>query len=239
MTVKSKILVFIPTFNDTEFLQEMTKVVSSLPGKFVPLVVDDGSTQAVDQTMVAPGTLLTRLPTNFGLGTATHIAFDHAIRHGYDIVARLDSDGQHPIDSLPDLIEPLLESEVDMTIGLRVNRDEGRGFRSLLAKSIRWYLTKVSRLVSGGKTPHDMNTGFFAVTVDAARKLNSLNLERYPEPQIFLSAHILDITTSECEIRQRDREFGQSSINFFQALMLLSRFHILLLALLLQAKAEK
>jgi glycosyltransferase involved in cell wall biosynthesis len=237
--VKLKILVFIPTYNDTEFLREMTEIVTSLPGNFTPLVVDDGSTQAIDQNMVAPGTLLTRIPTNFGLGAATHIAFDHAIRHRYDVVARLDSDGQHPVTNLPNLIKPLEEGKADMAIGLRVNRDEGHGFRSLLAKSIRWYLTKVSSFVSKGKTPHDMNTGFFAVTVDAARKLNSLNLERYPEPQIFLSAHTLNITIFECPIRQREREFGRSSISIIRAVMLLGRFHILLLALWLQPRNDK
>jgi glycosyltransferase involved in cell wall biosynthesis len=239
MTRNKETLVFIPTYNDKELLGKITGSVSALPGNFVPLVVDDGSFTAVDKNDLAPGSLLVRLPTNFGLGTATHVAFDHAIKHGYGMIARLDSDGQHPVSSLPDLIRPLIENEADMVVGQRLNRDDGTGLRALFAKVIRWYLTTASSLVSRGQTPRDMNTGFFAVTTDAARKFNTLILERYPEPQIFLSARSFDIKTAECMIKQNDREYGHSSINLFQAVMMLYRFHMLLLAQLLQTRSTK
>jgi len=182
---------------------------------------------------------LVRLPTNFGIGIATHVAFDHAIKYDYSIVARLDSDGQHPAVKLPELVKPLLNGEADMAVGLRVNRSEGKDFRAVMAKSIRWYLTKASRLLSKGKTPTDINSGFFAVTTEAAIKLNTLNLERYPEPQIFLSAQLFEIKMTECSIQQNHRAFGRSSINVLQALAMLYRFHILLLEIVLQTRLAK
>jgi glycosyltransferase involved in cell wall biosynthesis len=239
MTEGSEILVFVPTYNDKELLMSITQSVFELPGDFVPLVVDDGSSIPVTKSHVAAGTLLARLPTNVGLGAATHVAFDHACKHGYSIVARLDSDGQHPVSSLPKLVEPLQSKTADMVVGHRLNRDDGNGLRDLLAKSIRWYLTRVSKIISGGKTPQDMNTGYFAVTIETAAKLNTLRLERYPEPQIFLSADLLGINIVEYGITQNVREYGRSTLNIAQALLLLYRFHMLLLERFLVKTREK
>jgi glycosyltransferase involved in cell wall biosynthesis len=239
MLQRSDILVFIPTYNDTELLRAITTEVLSLPGGFQPLVVDDGSKHPVKKDDLALGTMLARLPSNFGLGAATHVAFDHAINHKYRIIARLDSDGQHPVSCLPDLVKPLIQGNADMVVGKRMNRDEGNGIRAWLAWIVRWYLTVFAGIVSGGKTPQDLNTGFFAVTMDAAEKLNSLYLERYPEPQIFLAADINDINLVECEISQNDREYGKSSITTFRALNMMYRFHILLLERILLKRPAK
>jgi glycosyltransferase involved in cell wall biosynthesis len=236
MTRNTEVLVLIPSFNDIELLKELTGAVIALPGCFVPLVVDDGSLTEILKTDVATGTLLARCPVNTGLGTATHIAFDHAAKYGYGFVARLDSDGQHPVDSITDIVDPLQNREADMVVGHRLNRDERTGIKAWLAKSVRWYLTKISRLVSGGHTPEDMNTGCFAVTAEAAAKLNKLYLDRYPEPTIFLSANLFDIKIIECGINQNNREFGRSTINIYQAIMMLYRFHMLLLARVLQKR---
>jgi glycosyltransferase involved in cell wall biosynthesis len=230
----SETLVFVPSFNDVELLRDITEAVFSLPGCFIPLVIDDGSSTPITMADVASGTLLVRLPVNSGLGTATHIAFDHAVKYGYSIVARVDSDGQHPVASLPDIIRPLQSGDADMVVGRRLNRDDSKGTRARFAKTVRWYLTIVSKLVSGGRTPDDMNSGFFAVNVEAANKLNRLNLDRYPEPKIFLSANLLDIMVVECGINQSERVFGESSVNIIQAILLLYRFHMLLLARVLQ-----
>jgi glycosyltransferase involved in cell wall biosynthesis len=236
MNRNTEVLVLIPSFNDTELLKELTGAVIALPDRFVPLVVDDGSLTEILYTDVAAGTLLVRCPVNTGLGTATHIAFDHAAKYGYGFVARIDSDGQHPVDSIPDIVRPLQTEEADMVVGHRLNRDDRGGPRALLAKSVRWYLTLISKLVSGGHTPEDMNSGCFAVTADAAAKLNRLYMDRYPEPKIFLSANPFGIRIIECGINQNDREFGRSTVNIFQAVMMLYRFHMLLLARLLQKK---
>jgi glycosyltransferase involved in cell wall biosynthesis len=232
-------LVLIPTYNDIELLLDITNAVSSLPGNFVPLVVDDGSSNTVQKHDIANDALLVRLPTNFGLGTATHVAFDHARNYGYGFIARLDSDGQHPVEHLPELIKPLQDRSADMVVGKRINRDEGTGFRAWLAKSIRWYISTASKLVTAGETPQDMNSGFFAVTSDAAQKLNSLDLERYPEPQIFLSSDRLKIRIVEFDIIQNEREYGRSTISIFQALLLLYRFHMLMLELILTKSSVK
>jgi glycosyltransferase involved in cell wall biosynthesis len=239
MTEYSKILVFIPTYNDQELLPELTKSIVNLPGDYVPLVVDDGSTIPVHADMLTPGSLYVRLPINFGIGAATHVAFDHAIKHGYDIIARVDSDGQHPVSSLPELVSPLLEGVADMTVGLRLNRDDMSGMRAWLAKAIRWYLTRSSSIISKGRTPTDMNTGFIAMTKRAAKKFNSLSLERYPEPQMFLSAQQFGIDMIECNINQNQRTYGQSSINILKAIVMLYRFHMLLLARILQKSSVK
>jgi len=174
------------------------------------------------------------MPVNFGLGVATHIAFDHALRHGFQALVRVDADGQHPIEAVSQLLSPLQNGDADIVVARRVNRSEGRGLRNIAAKVVRTYLSLVGRLMSGGATPRDLNSGFFALNREAISVLNSTLLEHYPEPQMFVLAARRGLRVVEVEVAQRTRQHGVSTVTLGHALRLLYRFNIFVLAELLQ-----
>ena len=72
-------LVFIPTYNDVKKLGEITTNIRNLLPDIRILIVDDGSSPAVQPQNSALDILYARLPANFGLGVCTHVALEHAL----------------------------------------------------------------------------------------------------------------------------------------------------------------
>jgi len=230
----NRVLILIPTCNDFELLADITSDLQKLGDAYRIMIIDDGSTVKIDPSAFASDVLYFRLPTNFGLGTATHIAFDHALRHDYEAVVRMDADGQHPLDLIPRLLEPIALGDADLVVGTRVNRHEGSGLRAAAATLVRYYLSLVARLMTQNRTPRDVNSGFYAVSAKAILKLNSTQLERYPEPQMYVLAGRQRLTIKEIAIQQQARRYGSSTITIGRALGMFYRFNIFVLAELLQ-----
>lgn len=108
-----EVLVFIPTYNDSESSVAIAREVMAQSPTFRVLVIDDGSDTPLDVSTLPRGCLSVRLPSNFGLGVCTNVAFDHALRHAYKIVVRIDGDGQHPATRIADLVAPIAEGSAD------------------------------------------------------------------------------------------------------------------------------
>ncbi len=234
ITTSGPVLIFVPTYNDVEFLGTIAAKIAGLDGDYDLLVVDDGSALSVDLGEIGPTASYFRLPSNFGLGVCTHIAFDHALRKNYRVAVRVDADGQHPIDRVPDLLAPLERGEADVVVGSRTNRNKGSGLRALMARCVRSYLSSVVALLTGGRAPRDVNSGFLAVNREAAEVLNRYQLERYPEPQICALACRRGLRVVEVPIEQHPRQHGASTLTLGHGLRILYRFNIFVLAELLQ-----
>jgi len=230
----NEVLVFLPTFNDLELLGDLTQEIAGLGDEYVPLVIDDGSNPSVDRSSLAPRGLVFHSPANFGVGTATHIAFDHALRHRYRAVVRIDADGQHPVSWIPRLLEPLEDETADIVVGVRTNRNCVPGVRGIAARGVRAYLSGVAKLMSHGGAPSDVNSGFFAANLRAAQILNPVRLERFPEPQMYMLAPRRGLAITEVAVEQMSREYGRSTITISHALRILYGFNIVVLAELLQ-----
>ena len=229
-----KTLVFTPTLNDTTMLAQIAADIRDLPGPFTYLVIDDGSEEAIDREELGEDVLYARLPTNVGVGTCTHVAFDHALSYGYGAVVRVDADGQHPVENIPDLLAPIQSGDADMAVGQRVNRDSLKGMRALTAMFVRNYLAFVARLITRGRAPQDVSSGFFAANPAAARILNSFQLERFSEAQMYILACRNNLKVVELPIVQAPRLQGRSTVTLGQALRLVYRFNVFVLAELLQ-----
>jgi len=216
-------LVFIPTYNDFSHLNAIADSILKKHDDFSILVIDDGS---IDSCEISSRCLMATLPFNLGLGVATHIAFDHALEYGYDVVVRVDSDGQHNIDDIEKLIKPIVNGEADISIGSRVNRYSEKSVRIFFTKIASAYFRFLSKFMFKKTLPEDFNSGFMAFNSKAVTYLNGFELERYPEPQIILYALQEKLTIKTIDILQNPRIKGVSSIRLWQATMLLFRFTI-------------
>ena len=234
LSASRPVLVFVPTYNDVEILGPITAAIENLEGDFELLIVDDGSAVAIDPNDFGPAVSYLRLPGNFGLGVCTHIAFDHALRKNYRAVVRIDADGQHPVERIPDLLAALETGQADLVVGTRSNRHHGRGLRALTGRWVRIYLSSITKLLTGGRSPEDVNSGFLAFNRQAAEILNGHQLERYPEPQICVLACRRGLRVAEVTIEQEPRLYGTSTLTLGHALRILYRFNIFVLAELLQ-----
>ncbi|MBT3533654.1 MAG: glycosyltransferase [Rhodospirillaceae bacterium] len=219
-------LVFIPTFNDVALLPTIIEEVLALDDNYVPLVIDDGSSPRLLEAALPNGCLLFSMPVNMGLGMCTHVALDHAVKYGYGAMLRIDSDGQHPVAMIPDLLLPIRNGDADMVIGTRENHGEGSGFGNFLRNLVKSYFSKVAAWITKGGVPRDVNSGFFALNQEAVGKLSLATLERFPEPQMLILAHKDGLRISEVVISQSPRQHGKTTLSFSHAARLIYRFSI-------------
>lgn len=99
-------IVIIPTYNEMENIEAITRKVFSLEGNYHILVVDDGSP---DGTADIVKTLQKEFPDRLfliqregklGLGTAYLTGFRWSLEHGYDFTFEMDADFSHNPDDL-------------------------------------------------------------------------------------------------------------------------------------------
>ncbi len=231
-----RVLVFIPTLNDTEHLAAIVDEIGKLDSTFTVLVLDDGSTVPVKSVLNTSDCLQFRLPTNFGLGVCTHIAFDHALRGGYQAIVRLDSDGQHPVAMIPALLAKLTAGDADIVVASRSNRNQGSGWRFAIARIVRGYISAMAQILTKGSVPGDVNSGFFAAGLPAIEILNNCRLERFPEPQMYILACRHGLRVTEVPVEQMERKHGSSTITFGHALRIVYRFNIFVLSEMLHRR---
>ena len=229
---QSQVLVFLPSFGDEAALPELVAEIAGLGGRYRALVVDDGSARPLAPS---PGALTVRLPANFGLGVCTHVAFDHALRYGYGIVVRADADGQHRIEDIPRLVAEIESGRANLVVGVRANH-AGGALSNLARRSLKAYFRIVARMMTGGRAPHDVNSGFFAVDARAMRVLNTNSFERFPEPEMFVLACRSGLGVASVAVQQRRRADGVTTLGLVPAMQMFFRFNVFVVNELLRRR---
>ena len=151
-----------------------------------------------------------RLPLNLGIGGAEQTGFLFAMRHDYDIVVRMDADGQHPPDQVSVLVQALAESTADAVIGSRFLGMTT--FRSTFMRriGIRWLAAICGLLVRQPIT--DSTSGFRAYRRPVVAFLAQHNPYDYPEPEGVILLIKNGFRVQEVPVVMRARQEGQSSI---------------------------
>lgn len=117
-------LVIIPTYNEIENVEQMTRTVMSLSKDFHVLFVDDNSPDGTADVIRALQTefdgriYLEQRSGKLGLGTAYIHGFKWAIAHKYDFIFEMDCDFSHNPDDLIRLYEACFNG-ADLSIGSR------------------------------------------------------------------------------------------------------------------------
>jgi glycosyltransferase involved in cell wall biosynthesis len=231
-----KVLVFIPTFNDRVLIPSLVKSVLALGVEFHTLVIDDGSEPALEMDGVSGHReKYFRCPYNVGLGVATNIALDYATQSEFDILLRIDADGQHPLDSLRPIIEAMALRNADVIVGVRTNSLSFGSSRSVAAALLKRHMNITANWVSGLQLD-EWHSGLMALSREAIKKLCLHKYERYPEVEILLRAVQLDLKVDQLSVIQNQRKHGTSTITLRGGIHLCMRFYMLLLRHLIERR---
>ena len=112
-----RVLVIVPAWNEQASITgTLAEIRACVPWADL-LVVDDGSGDRTADIAEAAGAIVCRLPYNLGVGGAMRAGYRYALRHGYDVAAQIDADGQHDPRFLLELVEQL--DDADVVIGAR------------------------------------------------------------------------------------------------------------------------
>jgi glycosyltransferase involved in cell wall biosynthesis len=218
VSVKSeRVLVLIPAYNEQAAIGEVVSGARQAVPQADVLVIDDGS---IDNTALAAelaGAFVVRHPFNLGIGGAVQTGLKFAQRGDYDVVIRLDGDGQHDASDIPTLHAILAADHVDVVIGSRFLDTTG----SMQIPFLRWlgirtFATLVSLLT--GRRATDTTSGFSAMNRRAIDALAAYMPQDYPEVESRIVLHKAGLKTLELPARMRARRSGVSSINRWRSI---------------------
>lgn len=210
-----RVLVILPAWNEARAVADVVRRVrAGLPDVAV-LVVDDGSLDATAAAALAAGARVIRLPYNLGIGGAVQCGFLYALEHRFDVVVRLDSDGQHPPEAIPDLLAALREQNADLVVGSRFLGEDG--YRPALAR--RLGIRLFARLLSCicGQRLTDTTSGFRAANALAVAHMARMHACDYPEIESLITLHKAGYRIAETPVRMQQRTAGNSSISTARA----------------------
>ena len=214
-------LVVIPTYNEKENIEKITRKVFSLDGDFHILVVDDGSPDGTAEIVKSlqcefPERLfLIQRSGKLGLGTAYITAFKWAMEKGYGYVFEMDADFSHNPDDLIRLYRACTEDGADLSIGSRycngvsvINWPIGRVVMSYFAS---YYVRKVLRM-----KVYDCTAGFvcYSDKVLKTLDLDKVKMKGYGfQIEMKYSAYKLGFKIKEVPIIFEDRKEGTSKMS--------------------------
>jgi dolichol-phosphate mannosyltransferase len=121
-TGREKILVIIPTYNESENIERIvTRTRDAVPQADILIADDnspDGTGKIADALAAAEDHVhvMHRLGKE-GLGAAYLAGFEWGINAGYDMLVEMDADGSHQPEQLPRLLDAI--SDADLVLGSR------------------------------------------------------------------------------------------------------------------------
>jgi glycosyltransferase involved in cell wall biosynthesis len=226
-----KILIFIPTKNDHELIDDLTNQVLSQGENYSLLVIDDGSDIPIPFKADAIRKFLFRIPYNAGIGLATRIALNFFLKNNFNFFVRIDADGQHSVSDINKIINLMINENCDAVITERINNNQGRLVASFFKNFINWmgnFIFKTDII--------DWHSGFVGLNIRAVDVLSRYKFERYPEVEIISLVIINRLKFRKINIIQNDRLYSCSSLTLFQGIR--HTFKTLLVLIFLRIRNE-
>src|SRR5262245_54401182 len=152
------VVIVMPALNEAAVIGT---VLSKIPVRIdsyttVPVVVDDGSTDATGEIARRCGAYVLRHVTNLGVGAATITGLKAARQLHADIIVTMDADGQHDPAEIEPLVQCLIDGQFDVVIGSRLRSRNGMPLTRFAAN----LLLNLATVVVYGKLVSDSQSGF-------------------------------------------------------------------------------
>jgi dolichol-phosphate mannosyltransferase len=218
-----KLLVFIPTLNESGTIREILNEIFLLDVDSDVLVIDDNSTDGTQEILSEFKKVRSEIeflvrPSKLGIGSAHIQALNYAKKFGYEYLVTMDADGAHSPSFIPVIYSAAVS--VDIVVGSRyLQKDslkEWSFFRKILTHSI--HLLTIFLL--GIK--HDSSSGFrcykiASMPADLFENLSSVGYDFFFESMYVIKSQRLRV--AEISIVLPARTYGHSKMTLRLALV--------------------
>lgn len=214
-------LVIIPTYNERENVEAITRAVFALPDRFHVLIVDDSSpdgTADIVRSLQPEFTdrlhLLER-HGKLGLGTAYIAGFRWGLEREYAFFFEMDADFSHDPHDLPRLLAKCRDEGADVAVGSRYVRS-GHVQNWPLDRIVLSYGASLYTRIILWMPIADPTAGFICYQ---RKVLESINLDKVRfvgyafQIAMKFAAYTLGFKVCEVPITFKDREKGQSKMS--------------------------
>lgn len=231
------VLLVIPCFNEEANISTLLTAIKqiTLPGiNLVALPVNDCSKDNTITEIKKHTSTYLNLAVNLGIGGAVQSGFKYAYKNNFDIAIQLDGDGQHPVNEIINLIEPILKNEADVVIGSRFITKQGFQSSTLRRTGIK-YFKNLNKLLLG-LTVTDSTSGFRALNKKAIEVVNEYYPDEYPEPEAIVLYTLNNLRIKEIPVMMLERTGGQSSIGSISSIYYMMKVTLGILFIYLRLK---
>ena len=214
-----KVLVIIPTFNESDNILKTIELVFDSSPKVDVLVVDDNSPDKTGN--VVKKLMKTEKRVNLlarekkeGLGTAYVAGFKYALERDYERIIEMDADLSHDPAEIPNFIEA--SKKADVVVGSRYLNGANVVHWPIRRLILSYGANIYSRIITGVPL-HDTTSGFkcFRREVLEAVDLDAVHSGGYSfQLEMNFRAYSKGFKLSEIPIIFTDRTLGRSKMNF-------------------------
>jgi glycosyltransferase involved in cell wall biosynthesis len=207
--VALRTLAIIPAHNEATNLPRVIDDVRTHCPHAVILVVDDGSSDGTIDLLEPLGVRWLAWHERRGIGAAMRAGLRYASRAGFDVVVRVDADGQHAAEEIDDVAKPILAGRADVVMGSRYVVTQARP-SGIMAFS-KWLLDQCLSTITRRRVT-DATSGFCALGRRAIHVLAEHHPTGYPEPELRLFLSRNDLRVMEVPVQSRTRLSGRTSL---------------------------
>jgi len=111
------IVVGIPAYNEEKNIAKIIVKLQKIADKII--VCNDGSSDLTGEIAEKMGAIVVNHTKNSGYGSAIRTIFLKAAELDSDILVTFDADGQHRVEDIQSVLDPILKNEADLVIGSR------------------------------------------------------------------------------------------------------------------------
>ena len=192
-----KIIVGIPAFNEEKNIAPIITKLTNIADKII--VCDDGSTDLTSKISEKLGALVIKHEKNMGYGAAIRSIFLKAKDLNAEILVTFDADGQHRVQDIQNVTNPIINGESEIVIGSRFldeNEKDVPSYRKIGIKVI----TKITNATIKEKLT-DSQSGFRAYSKKVINELNPSELGMGISTEILIKASSKNFRISEVPIK--------------------------------------
>ena len=112
-----KITIGIPAYNEEKNIASVITKLKKITNSII--VCDDGSSDMTSKISKNLGVVVISHKKNMGYGVAINSIFQKSKEMNSDLLVTFDADGQHRIEDIEKVIEPIKNNDADLVIGSR------------------------------------------------------------------------------------------------------------------------
>jgi len=192
-----KVIIGIPAFNEEK---NIASIITKLMGiSDTVIVCNDGSSDLTSEIAEKMGAIVINHEKNLGYGGAIRSIFFKAKEMNGDILVTFDADGQHRVEDIQNVIEPIINQEADLVIGSRFLDESEKEVPQYRKVGIK-VITKITN-ASIKKQLTDSQSGFRAYSKQVINELNPSELGMGISTEILIKASSKNFKILEVPIK--------------------------------------